>query len=160
MLLLKFKKVPSRLCSFSNSADEMLLYIFYNCKITKQLWNKFLFLRIFIFLKSLLRVPSLFSLILAFKNKTFYYQPFTTIFQGLSYRQSNFMKSKFWKLFWIFFDKMVSILMNIIQHGQYYLIILLIGLNAETLIKKRLWHRCFPKMFAKFLGTTFFVEHI
>ena len=50
--------------------------------------------------------------------------------------------------------------MNIIQHGQYYLIILLIGLNAETLIKKRLWHRCFPKMFAKFLGTTFFVEHI
>ena len=120
MLLLKFKKVPSRLCSFSNSADEMLLYIFYNCKITKQLWNKFLFLRIFIFLKSLLRVPSLFCLILAFKNKTFYYQPFTTIFQGLSYRQSNFMKSKFWKLFWIFFDKMVSILINIMQHEQYF----------------------------------------
>ena len=43
---------------------------------------------------------------------------------------------------------------------QYYLIILLIDLKAETLIKRKLWHRCFPKMFAKFVGTTFFIEHI
>ena len=33
---------------------------------------------------------------------------------------SNFLKSKFWKLFQIFFDKMVSILINIIQHEQYF----------------------------------------
>ena len=50
---------------------------------------------------------------------------------------------------------MVSVLINIIQHEQYYLIILLIDPEAETLIKKRLWHRCFPMNFAKFLGTTF-----
>ena len=55
---------------------------------------------------------------------------------------------------------MVSVLINVMQHEQYYLVILLIGLKAETLIKKRLWHRCFPKMFAKFLGTTYFIEHI
>ena len=33
---------------------------------------------------------------------------------------SNFLKSKFWKLFYIFFDKMVSIIINIIQHEQYF----------------------------------------
>ena len=54
---------------------------------------------------------------------------------------------------------MVSVLINVIQHEQHYLIILLIGLKTETLIKKRLWNRCFPKMFAKFLGTTFYRTH-
>ena len=33
------------------------------------------------------------------------------------------------------------------------------GLSA-TLLKKRLWHRCFPANFAKFLGTLFFAEHL
>ena len=28
-----------------------------------------------------------------------------------------------------------------------------------TLSKKRLWHRCFPVNFTKFLRTTFFTEH-
>ena len=28
-----------------------------------------------------------------------------------------------------------------------------------TLLKKRLWHRCFPMNFAKFLRTSFFTEH-
>ena len=32
---------------------------------------------------------------------------------------SNFLKSQFWKLLLIFFDKMVSILINVIQHEQY-----------------------------------------
>ena len=36
----------------------------------------------------------------------------------LPYWASNFLKIKFWKLFLIFFDKMVSIL--IIQHEQYF----------------------------------------
>ena len=27
-------------------------------------------------------------------------------------------------------------------------------------LKKRLWHRCFPVNFAKFLRTTFFTEHL
>ena len=50
---------------------------------------------------------------------------------------------------------MVSIVNNIIRYEQYYLIILLIGLKAATLLKKRLWHRCFHVNFAKFLGKTF-----
>ena len=31
---------------------------------------------------------------------------------------------------------------------------------SATLLKKRLWHRCFPVNFAKFLRTTFFTEHL
>ena len=55
---------------------------------------------------------------------------------------------------------MVSISINLIQHEQYYLIILLISLKVATLLNKRLWHRCFPVNFARFLGTTFFTEQI
>ena len=33
-------------------------------------------------------------------------------------------------------------------------------LRPATLLKKRLWHRCFPVDFAKFLRTTFFTEQI
>ena len=38
----------------------------------------------------------------------------------------------------------------------------LIKLQAwlATLFKKRLWHRCFPVNFVKFLRTTFFIEHL
>ena len=38
----------------------------------------------------------------------------------------------------------------------------LIKLQAwpATLLKKRLWHRCFPVNFAKFLRTPFFTEHL
>ena len=34
------------------------------------------------------------------------------------------------------------------------------GLRPATLLKKRLWHRCFPVNFTKFLRTTFFIEHV
>ena len=34
------------------------------------------------------------------------------------------------------------------------------GLRPATLLKKRLWHRCFPVNFAKFLRTSFFIEHL
>ena len=34
------------------------------------------------------------------------------------------------------------------------------GLRSTTLLKKRLWRRCFPVNFAKFLRTTFFTEHL
>ena len=34
------------------------------------------------------------------------------------------------------------------------------GLRPATLLKKRLWHRCFPVNFAKFLRTPFFIEHL
>ena len=33
-------------------------------------------------------------------------------------------------------------------------------LTPATLLKKRLWHRCFPHNFAKFLRTPFFIEHL
>ena len=39
-LLFKFKKVPSPLCSFCNSADETSLHSFYTCNVTKRLWNE------------------------------------------------------------------------------------------------------------------------
>ena len=32
--------------------------------------------------------------------------------------------------------------------------------GLQLYLKKRLWHRCFPVNFAKFLRTTFFVEHL
>ena len=33
------------------------------------------------------------------------------------------------------------------------------GLKLATSLKKRLWHKCFPVNFAKFL-TTYFIEHL
>ena len=33
-------------------------------------------------------------------------------------------------------------------------------LRPATLLKKRLWHRCFPVNFAKFLRTLFFTEQL
>ena len=33
------------------------------------------------------------------------------------------------------------------------------GLSSATLLKKRLWHRCFPANFVKFLRTPFYEEH-
>ena len=34
------------------------------------------------------------------------------------------------------------------------------ALRPATLLKKSLWHRCFPLNFAKFLRTPFFMEHL
>ena len=34
------------------------------------------------------------------------------------------------------------------------------GLRPPTLLKKRLWQRCFPVRFVKFLRTRFFTEHL
>ena len=34
------------------------------------------------------------------------------------------------------------------------------GLRSATLLKKRLWHRCFPEDFAKFSRTPFLMEHL
>ena len=34
------------------------------------------------------------------------------------------------------------------------------GLRPETLLKKRLWHRCFPVNSTKFLGTAFLKENL
>ena len=34
------------------------------------------------------------------------------------------------------------------------------GLRPATFLKKRLWHRCFPVNFAKFLRTPFLTEHL
>ena len=34
------------------------------------------------------------------------------------------------------------------------------GLKPATLLKKRLWRRCFPVNFAKFLNSLFLTEHL
>ena len=35
-----------------------------------------------------------------------------------------------------------------------------VGLTPATLLKRRLWHSCFPVTFVKFLGTSFIKEHL
>ena len=35
-----------------------------------------------------------------------------------------------------------------------------VRLRPATLLKMRLWHRCFPVNFAKFLRTSYFTEHL
>ena len=35
-----------------------------------------------------------------------------------------------------------------------------VGLRFATLLKKRLWHRCFPVNFVEFLRTPLFIEHL
>ena len=32
--------------------------------------------------------------------------------------------------------------------------------SSPTLLKKRLWHRCFPVNFVKFLRTPFYIKHL
>ena len=34
------------------------------------------------------------------------------------------------------------------------------GLRPATLLKKRLWHKCFPVNFSRFLRTSFLTEHL
>ena len=34
------------------------------------------------------------------------------------------------------------------------------GLRPAALLEKRLWHRCFPVNFVKFLRTPFYIEHL
>ena len=37
---------------------------------------------------------------------------------------------------------------------------LFLVIRPATLFKKRVWHSCFPVNFAKFLRTTFIIEHL
>ena len=57
-----------------------------------------------------------------------------------------------------------KVFLEILQNSQgnvWARVSFLIKLQAPiTLLKKRLWHRCFPVNFTKFLRTTFFTEHL
>ena len=44
--------------------------------------------------------------------------------------------------------------------GKHMCQVLRPGLRPATLLKKRLWHRCFTVNFVKFLRTPFFKEHL
>ena len=70
----RFKKDRSPMCSFCNSANETPWHIFYTLILQGDYETSFniLFLGIFIFLKSLHRVPSSDSLISAINNRIFY----------------------------------------------------------------------------------------
>ena len=46
------------------------------------------------------------------------------------------------------------------HHCQESFFIKVAGLRSTTLLKKRLWHRCFPVNCAKFLKTLFLAEHL
>ena len=39
-MLFKFEKVTSPLCSFCKLHDETIMHLFYDCLITKRLWNQ------------------------------------------------------------------------------------------------------------------------
>ena len=38
--------------------------------------------------------------------------------------------------------------------------LIVVGLRAASLLRKRLYHRCFPVNFVKFVRTLFFTEHL
>ena len=44
-------------------------------------------------------------------------------------------------------------------HGYLFSIASVAGLRPATLLKKRLWHRCFPVNFFEISKNTFFTEH-
>ena len=49
----------------------------------------------------------------------------------------------------LFFNKVAGLRIHQSKYGR-----------PATLLKKRIWHRCFPANFAKFLWTPFFIEHL
>ena len=58
-----------------------------------------------------------------------------------------------------------KVLLEILQNSQENIcarVSFLIKLQARpaTLLKKRLWHRCFPVNFVKILRTPFYIEHL
>ena len=75
-------------------------------------------------------------------------------------------------LFYLFFFTLLNILTfsnylyALSDHLDFLLIIrnsrpeVFCCLRPATLLKKRLWHRCFPVNFVKFLRTPFFIEHL
>ena len=70
---------------------------------------------------------------------------------------SNVLKKKFWELFQISFDKMVLILISIIQHEQYYLIILFINRpKGWNFIEKETLAQMFSCEFCEISRNNFF----
>ena len=60
-----------------------------------------------------------------------------------------------------FFTQMIFFVSNLlIIRLKMPFINMKIILRLTTLLKKSLWHRCFPVNFAKFLKTPFFTEHL
>ena len=57
----------------------------------------------------------------------------------------------------VFYKKSVLILQNWLPESLFNKVS---GLMSATLLKKRLWHRCFPVNFPKFLRTLILTEHL
>ena len=55
---------------------------------------------------------------------------------------------------------MVSVHINMIQHEQYCLIILVIGLKVATVLKKETLTQMFSSEFCEISRNNFFIEHI
>ena len=55
---------------------------------------------------------------------------------------------------------MVSVRISIIQHEQYCLIILVIGLKVATVLKKETLTQMFSSEFCEISRNNFFIEHI
>ena len=59
----------------------------------------------------------------------------------------------------MFCEKGVLVFLEISQNSQENTCARVSGLRSVTLLKQRLWHRCFPMYFAKFLRAPSFTEH-
>ena len=53
-----------------------------------------------------------------------------------------------------------KVFLEISQKEEGHLSIKIASLRPSTLLKKRLWHRCFPVNFVKFLRTPFLTQHL
>ena len=72
----------------------------------------------------------------------------------------NFLIVIITKLFLLLY---IYISMDMLEQAEAVVQRCSVGLRPEVcyfIKKERLWHRCFPVNFAKFLRTTFFIEHL
>ena len=108
---------------------------------------------------------------LIFRRVIFLHLEITLLFAELSYvfeeniffRHHNFMKKVILSRPEVFCKK--GVLRNFTKFtGEYQCQSLFFnkvaGLRPVTLLKKRLWDRCFPVTFVKFLRTAFLTEHL
>ena len=127
-----FIEVSSPLCLFCKSHEETV-NLYYGYLILQQLWNqlKLYFRLILLLLLSLRRVQ------------------FSDFLR--SSRPEVFCKKSVLRNFTKFTGKHLC-------QGLFFNKVA--GLRAATLLKKRLWHRCFAENFGKYLRTPFFSEHL
>ena len=122
--------------------------------------EEFLYNYIFYYLKNLIKVPF-------FLSEP--WKPFSHLSQ--SYKPHYKILALWWKTSLIVKDwlslhhrcSIKKVFLDISQNSQENTcarVSFLMKLRPATLLKKRLWHRCFPVNFDEFLKTPFLTEHL